>query len=141
MRHDEGSVLIQAIGGVLLTIVVTVTLFDVGNIAMQRTALSTVATDVALQAATAIDVDALYRDGVGASLMLDPLLAQSRARLALRQFDTSQFAGLRLDDIVVDGGDVRVVVSAEVPAPLGPITGRRTMRMRAAAAVGTPTRF
>ena len=47
----------------------------------------------------------------------------------------------RLDEVVVTGSAVRVIVSARVPAPLGRITGERTIRMRAAAAAMTPTRL
>lgn len=141
MRRDEGSVLVQAIGGALLALIVTVTMFDLGNIAIRRTALMTIATDVALQAATAIDIEALYRGSVGTELALDPIAAMDRANLAVMQADTSVLQDLRLDDVVVDGSAVRVVVSARVPAPLGRITGDRTMRMRATAAVTTPTRL
>ena len=141
MSRDEGSVLIQAIGGVLLAVVITITMFDVGNIAIRRTALMTVANDVALKAATAIDVNALYNGSIGAELPLDPIVAVDRANLAVMQLQDPQLPDLRLDDVVVQGSAVRVVVSARVPAPLGTITGNRTIRMRAAAEVATPTRF
>lgn len=141
MRSDDGSVLIQAIGGALLAVVITVTMFDLGNIAIHRTALMTVANDVALQAATAIDVGALYRGSVGSELALDPIAAADKAALAVMQIHDTALPDLRLDDVVVNGSAVRVVVSARVPAPLGRITGERTMRMRAAAAVMTPTRL
>lgn len=140
MSREEGSVLIQAVGGALLAIVVSVTMFDLGNLAMQRTALMTIANDVAMQAATAIDVEALYRGTIESELALDPIAAMDRANLAVMQTSSTQLQDLRLDDVVVNGSAVRVVVSARVPSPLGRITGERTMRMRAAAAVTTPTR-
>ena len=139
MRRDDGSVLIQAVGGAVLALIVTITMFDLGNIAIHRTALMTVANDVALQAATAIDVEALYRGSLGSELALDPSAAMERARIAVEQTSDAQLQDLRLDEVVVTGSAVRVIVSARVPAPLGRITGERTIRMRAAAAAMTPT--
>ena len=141
MRRDDGTVLIQAIGGVLLALVVTVTMFDLGSLFMSRTALMSVANDVALQASTAVDIDALYAAPIGTELALDANLASQRAVVATANVSDTRLHDIRLDDVAVSGDAVRVVVSAAVPNPLGPITGNRTMRLRAAAAASTPTRF
>lgn len=141
MTRDDGTVLVQAIGGVLLALLVAITCFDVGAIFNARTALHTAANDVALRAATAIDVEALYAAPIGATLALDPELATGRAMTAAMDVADPRLTDVRLDDVEVVGDAVRVVLSAAVPHPLGPIVGERTFRIRAAAAAGTPTRF
>lgn len=141
MKRDDGTVLVQAIGGVLLVLVVTMTCFDVGAIFNARTALHTAASDVALRAATAIDVDALYASPIGATLDLNPELATRKAMTAAMDVSDPRLTDVRLDDVDIAGDEVRVVLSAAVPHPLGPIVGDRTLRIRAAAAAGTPTRF
>lgn len=141
MKRDEGTVLVMAIGGVLLAVIVTVTLFDLGGVYFRWTALMNAANDVALQASTAIDVDALYRGSIGSQLVLDPLVARQRAALAVSGNRDPHLPDLRLDEVVVDGSSVRVVVSVSIPPPLGRISGNRSMRMRASAAAMTPTRF
>ena len=141
MRRDDGTVLVQAIGGALLAVVISITFFDLGSIMLARTALLSAANDVALRAATSIDLDALYAAPVGSVIGLDANLASQRAAIAAAEIADPRLDDLRLDDVAVAGDAVRVVVSAAIPDPLGPITGERTMRIRAAAAASTPTRF
>lgn len=141
MRRDDGTVLVQALGGALLAIVVTITFFDLGSLYVARTRLLTVANDVAIEAATAIDVEAIYASGVGEVLALDPSLASQRAAAAISNATDPRLRDLRLDRLDVHGGVVRVEVSAAVPNPLGPIAGQRSVRMRASASASTQVRF
>ena len=133
--------LVQAIAGVLLSLVVAIALFDLGSLFLARTALLTVANDAALQAATAVDIEAIYANGVGEVLPLDPIIANERAVLTVMQTTDPRLQDLRLDDVEVVGGDVRVVVSATSPAPLYAPWRNAVVRMRAAAAASVPTRL
>ena len=141
MKRDDGTVLVQAIAGVLLALVTAVTVFDVGNLFLTRTAVMSAAHDVALHAATAIDIDALYEQGIGDTLPLDPALAAIRAQQAVGFIEHPRVRDLRLDDVVVDGSEVRIVVSAHMPSPLRFGSDRRGLRIRAAAAAAVPTRW
>lgn len=139
--RDDGTVLVQAIAGVLLALVAAIALFDLGSLFIARTALMTVASDVALRAATAVDIDAIYANGVGEVLPLDPIVANERAVLTVMQITDPRLRDLRLDDVQVVGGDVRVVVSAVSPTPLYAPWRTASVRMRAAAAATVPTRL
>ena len=141
MRRDDGSVLVYAIGGVLLVLAVTLVLADTSSLFMRRAALMAIADNAALAAASAIDVDAIYADGVGASLSLDPALATGLARNAVDASSDARLTDIRLDDIEVQGDVATVIVSARIPAPLSGITGSRTVRIRAAASASNPTRL
>lgn len=141
MRRDDGSVLIHAIGGVLLVLTVTLVLADTSSLFMRRTALMMIADDAAIAAAGAIDVEAIYEGGVGTSLPLDPALARALAQQAVDASSDSRLSDVRLDEVEVTGDIATVLVSARVPAPLSGITGDRTVRLRVAASAGTPTRF
>lgn len=141
MRRDDGTVLVQAIAGVLLALITAVTVFDVGNLFLTRTAVMSAAHDVALHAATAIDIDALYELGIGDTLPLDPALAAIRAQQAVGFIEDPHVRDLRLEELVVDGSEVRIEVSAQMPSPLRFGSKREGLRIRAAAAAAVPTRW
>lgn len=141
MRRDDGTVLVQAIGGVLLAAVVSVAMLDLGSLHLTRTALSVVATDAALAASTAIDVDALYEQGIGSTLPLDPLLASERAITSVRYASDPRLQDLRVDDVDVIGDAVRVDVSALVETPLHGFGAPQFVRLHATATATVPTRF
>lgn len=138
---DDGTVLGYAIAGVLLVVAVTLVLTDTSSLYMRRTALMMVADDAAIAAANAIDVDALYTQGIGASLTLDPLEGRALAQASVDSVQDARLRDVRLDAVSVTGSEVEVVVSAAVPSPVSGITGARTLRIRARASASTPTRF
>lgn len=141
MKCDDGTVLVQAVGGLLLAALVSVAMLDLGTLHLTRTALSTIATDAALAASTAIDVDAIYEQGVGAALPLDPTLAANRALASVMFVSDSRLHDLRIDDVDVIGDAVRVQVSALVDAPLRGLAASDAVRLHAAATATVPTRF
>lgn len=141
LQRDEGTVLVYALGGVLLVLSVVLVLADTSSLFMRRAALMTVADDAAIAAANAIDVSAIYANGVGESLGLDPVLARAYAQAAVDGTQDARLNDVRLDAVTVYAGAVEVRVSAAVPSPIGGITGNRSLRIRASATASTPARF
>ena len=140
-RGEEGSVLVFALGGVLLVLLATLVLADTSSLYMRRSALLMVADNAAMAAATAVNVDAIYADGVGASLALDPTVAHALAQASVQQVDDARLRDVRLDAAVVEGDRVTVTVSAAVPSAFSGIPGGRNLRIRARASASTPTRL
>lgn len=141
LRRDEGTVLVYALGGVLLVLSVVLVLTDTSSLFMRRAALMTVADDAAIAAANAIDVNAIYANGVGDSLGLDPVLARDYAQVAVDGAQDARLTDVRLDAVMVFANAVEVRVSAAVPSPISGFTGDRSLRIRASATASTPTRF
>lgn len=133
--------LVYALGGVLLVLSVVLVLADTSSLFMRRAALMTVADDAAIAAANAIDVNAIYANGVSDSLGLDPALARAYAQAAVDGTQDARLTDVRLDAVMVFANAVEVRVSAAIPSPIGGITGNRSLRIRASATASTPTRF
>lgn len=141
MNRDDGTVLVQAIAGLLCAALCSVAMLDLGSLHLTRTALSTIATDAALAASTAIDVEAIYEQGVGDTLPIDPGLASQRALMSVMFVEHSRLQDVRVDDVTVVDDAVRVQVSARVASPLRGFGADHDIRMRAAATATVPTRF
>ena len=141
VRADHGTVMVYALGGVLLVLSVILVLSDTSSLFMQRAALMMVADDAAIAAANAIDVGAIYAQGVGDVLILDPVLAQEFAAQSVSGAQDARLEDIHLDAVTVSGDSVEVLVSAAVPSAIGGIVGNRTVRIRARANASTPTRF
>ena len=129
MKREEGSVLLLALGAVVIATLAALVVFDASSLYMRKTALLTHADNVAIAAAQAIDVNALYQ-GV---FQLDPALAARVARSATEGTIDARLRDIRLDQIDVAATEVRVTLSAAVPAPLSRIAGARSVRIRASA--------
>jgi uncharacterized membrane protein len=138
---DQGTVLGYAIAGVLLVVAVALVLADTSSLYMRRTALMMVADDAAIAAANAIDLDAIYTQGVGDAMTLDPFEAHALAQESVDAVQDARLREVRLDAVSVSGSEVEVVVSAAVPSPISGITGDRNMRIRVRAWASTQTRF
>lgn len=138
---ERGTVLVQAVGGVLLVLATVLVLTDVAGLHLRRTALARIADDAALAGTHAVDLDALYEQGVGQWLPLDPLAASTMARASVVGTRDPLLDEVRVDDVSCDGRTVRVELSAAVPAPIGAVIGDRTWRIRAVAEAAAPTRW
>lgn len=141
LNSDHGTVLAFATAGVLLVVALVLVLADTSSLFMRRAALMMVADDAAIAAANAIDIDAIYTQGVGDVLALDPVRARALAQQSVEAAQDSRLSVVRLDAVEVSGDVVEVVVSAAVPSALGGITGERHVRIRVRAGASTPTRF
>lgn len=129
MKRDEGSVLLLAIGAVVVAALAALVIFDASSLYMRKTALLTHADNVAIAAAQAIDVDALYQG----EFRLDPASAVRVAHSAVAGTIDARLRDIRLEQIDVAATEVQVTLSAAVPAPLSRIAGVRTVRIRASA--------
>lgn len=136
-RRDGGTVLVLAIGGVLLVITVVIALSDAALLHVRRAALASVADDAAIAASQGIDIAALYRDGIGATLPLDPALASEYAHRSVAATDDPRLVDLRVDAVEVAGDTVRVVVSAGLPPQLAVLFPGSRLRAMAEAASHT----
>lgn len=141
MKRDDGTVLVQALGGMLLAVLVAMAMLDLGSLHLSRTALSTVAVDAALAASTAIDVDAIYEQGVTDVLPLDPVVAGERAIASVMFVSDPRLRDVRVDDVEVVRDVVLVTVSALVEAPLRGFGNGSAVRMHASATASVPTRL
>lgn len=140
--RDDGTVLVLALASVLLALAVTLALADTSSLFMRRTALMTVADNAAIAAATAVDVESIYADGVGGTLGIDPSGAHLLAADAVAAVDDARLDDVRLDSVDVRDGIVSVIVSARVPRALSGLTvGDRAVRIRAQASASAPTRW
>jgi uncharacterized membrane protein len=140
MRRDQGSVMVYALGGVLLVLAVVLVLADTSSLFMRRAALLAIADNAAIAAANAVDVPSIYETGVTERLRLDPVEAQSLAQSVVGATQDARLADVLLDSVEVVADAVTVTLSAAVPAPLSGITGTRTLRIRAQASAAMPTR-
>jgi len=82
---DRGTVMVLALGGMLLALTVALVLADASSLFMRRTALMAVADEAAIAAASAIDVAALYEQG--RVLHCGPFVALEEELMALGSGD------------------------------------------------------
>ena len=134
MRRDEGSVLLLVLGfaGILLTLVAVVV--DVSAVVLAKRSIASAADGAAVSAAQALDLDAVYRAGLGGQLPLSA--GDARARVAAYEGQVRrQQPGLRLA-LRLDGRTAVVTGSRTVRLPFrlpgtGPVRVSAVARARA----------
>ena len=142
MKNDRGSVLIQALGGLLLVVLAALVATDVARLHLRHSALELIAQDAALAGAAAVDLDALYGGtGIPETLPLDPALADRMARASVLATNEPWVRDVVVEWVRSDGVVVSVGVSGSVPNPLAGIVGERAVRIRAEASAVAPTRW
>jgi len=116
--------------------VVTLTI-NVASIWVARNSLDSVADGCALAAAQAVDVQAIYRNGVTTHIPLSSNLARQNVAIYLSKGHVrAQFTDFTVRSIVVTRSQVRVEVQALAPLPFGYLMGRmRPVIVSAASAV------
>ncbi|MDP9465891.1 MAG: pilus assembly protein TadG-related protein [Actinomycetota bacterium] len=111
MTRDEGSVLLLVIGfaGILLTLVAVVA--DVSAVVLAKRSLASAADGAAVSAVQALDLDAVYDEGLGDQIPLST--GDARARVAAYEGQMRrQQLGLRL--VVRLEGRTAVVTGSRV---------------------------
>jgi len=134
VRRDEGSVLLLVLGfaGILLTLVAVVV--DVSAVVLAKRSIASAADGAAVSAAQALDLDAVYRAGLGGQLPLSA--GDARARVAAYEGQVRrQQPGLRLA-LRLDGRTAVVTGSRTVRLPFrlpgtGPVRVSAVARARA----------
>ena len=134
MRRDDGSVLLLVIGfaGILLVLVAVVA--DVSAVVLAKRSVASAADGAAVSAAQALDLDAVYDEGLGEQLPLST--GDARARVAAYDAQTrGQQPGLRLV-LRIEGRTAVVTGSRTVRLPFrlpgtGPVRVSAVARSRA----------
>jgi hypothetical protein len=134
VAQEDGSVLLLVLGfaGILLTLVAVVA--DVSAVVLAKRSAASAADGAAVSAAQALDLSAVYGDGLGEQLPLDA--AEARARVAAYEAHArGQQPGLRLV-LRLEGRTAVVTGSRTVRLPFrlpgtGPVRVSAVARSRA----------
>ena len=116
--RDEGSVLLLAIGMVVLGVLAFTVLVDASAAFLQRQRLLALADSAALAGAQAIDLEQYYLLGASASTRLDPVAVAA----AVRRHVTATGAAREIDGLVIaratsDGTSIDVALYAPLRLP------------------------
>ena len=137
LRGEQGTVLVLVLGFAMLLALMVGVVVNVSAAALARRAVAGAADGAAVAAAQALDVDALYRDGLsGERLPLSPAGARQRVAAYGAQVAATQ-PGLRLS-VTVQGPTASVVAVREVQLPFGRLVGLRPLRVEATARARAP---
>ena len=135
MRDDDGSVLLLVLGfaGILLTLVAVVA--DVSAVVLAKRSVASAADGAAVSAAQALDLGAVYGEGLGDRIPLDA--AEARARVGAYEAQVrGQQPGLRLG-LRLEGRTAVVTGSRTVRLPFR-LPGTGLVRVSAVARAQAP---
>jgi len=137
LRSDNGSVMVLGLGLSIAALMVVTLSVNVTSVWVARHSLDSVADGCALAAAQAVDVRAIYRQGVTVRIPLDQSLARQYVSSYLTKANVrTQFTDFRVRSVRVTHNQVRVEVEALSPLPFGYLMGRmRPVIVSAASAV------
>ena len=134
---EQGTVLVLVIGFAMLLALMVGVVVNVSAAALARRAVAGAADGAAVAAAQALDVDALYRDGLaGDRLPLSPAGARQAVAAYGAQVAATQ-PWLRLS-VTVQGRTASVVAVRDVALPFGRLVGLRPLRVEATARARAP---
>ena len=137
LRSENGSVMVLGLGLTITALMVVTLSVNVTSVWVARHSLDSVADGCALAAAQAVDVRAIYRQGVTGRVPLDQSLARQYVSRYLAKGNVrTKFTDFRVRSIRVTHSQVRVEVEALAPLPFGYLMGRmRPVIVSAASAV------
>jgi archaellum component FlaF (FlaF/FlaG flagellin family) len=117
---DEGSILVFGIGLSLVGLMIATVSINVASIWVTRNVLDGIADGAALSAAQAVDVDSVYRQGLGTQLRLGETLARTKVREYVTAANVgSQVQQFSVRSVVVSGTSVTVTVQASPKTAFG----------------------
>jgi archaellum component FlaF (FlaF/FlaG flagellin family) len=117
---DEGSILVFGIGLSLVGLMIATVSINVASIWVTRNVLDGIADGAALSAAQAVDVDSVYRQGLGTQLRLSETLARTKVREYVTAANVgSQVQQFSVRSVVVSGTSVTVTVQASPKTAFG----------------------
>jgi hypothetical protein len=137
MSDEHGSVMVLGIGLSIAALMVITLAVNISSVWVARHSLDSVADGCALAAAQAVDVQAIYSDGVTSRIPLNQTLArQYVASYIAKGTVRTQFTNFTVRSVRVTQSQVRVEVQALAPMPFGYLMGRmRPVIVSAASAV------
>ena len=129
---ERGQVTVLVVGFFFVVATLVAVVVDASAAYLQRQRLANLADGAALAAADAVDLDALYADGVGQSVILSDAAARQQVTdyLAVAGADV---VGLRWT-VAATGDEVQVQVSGMLELPLGVPGVAQEIRVTAAGA-------
>jgi archaellum component FlaF (FlaF/FlaG flagellin family) len=117
---DEGSILVFGIGLSVAGLMIATVSINVASIWVTRNVLDGIADGAALSAAQAVDVDSVYRQGLGTQLRLSETLARTKVREYVTAANVgSQVQQFSVRSVVVSGTSVTVTVQARPRTAFG----------------------
>jgi uncharacterized membrane protein len=116
-RHAEaGQITLLVIGFAAMLVALVAVVVDASQVMLLRRSLSSLADGAALAGAQAASERAVYSEGVGEVLPIDPAAARVAVVDYLRSSGADDIDGLRLAAVAVEAG--RVTVTLAAPAEL-----------------------
>lgn len=113
LRRDDGSVLVLALGFIVICVIAVAVVADASTVFLARRSLQARADSAALAGAQAIDLEAYYSQGASARITLDP----SRVRAAVERHVRRAPGDGRLIGVSLRGDQVVVSMSDRVRPP------------------------
>ncbi len=118
--RDEGSILLFGIGLSVAGLMIATVSINVASLWVTRNVLDGIADGAALSAAQAVNVDAIYRDGLDANLRLSESLARAKVNQYVDAANVrSQVQQFSVRSVRVSGTAVTVTVQASPMTAFG----------------------
>ena len=137
-RDERGTVLVLLLGFTAVLLLMVAVVVNVSAVVLAKRGVVSAADGAAIAAAQELNLTALYRDGLGTRIPLDPGRVSSVVEVYERRADDRQ-PGLDLAGSV-EGGTTAVVTGVRmVRLPFGEILGFRPVRVEAEARAQAPT--
>ena len=119
-QAEDGSILLFGIGLAIAALMIVTAAVNVAALWTTRNVLDGVADGAALAAAQAVDANSVYRNGLGAALVLSEPLARTRVTQYVQASGVrKQVSGFAVRSVVVSGRAVTVTVQAHPVMPFG----------------------
>ena len=120
LGRDEGSILLFGIGLSVAGLMIATISINVASLWVTRNVLDGIADGAALSAAQAVNVDAIYRDGLDANLRLSESLARAKVNQYVDAANVrSQVQQFSIRSVRVSGTAVTVTVQASPRTAFG----------------------
>ena len=118
--RDNGSILLFGIGLSIAGLMIATVSINVASLWVTRNVLDGIADGAALSAAQAVNVDAIYRDGLDANLRLSESLARAKVNQYVAAANVrSQVQKFSVRSVKVSGSAVTVTVQASPSTAFG----------------------
>jgi hypothetical protein len=133
---DDGTILVLTLGFVAVLVVMVGVVVNVSSVVLAKRGVASAADGAAVSAAQALDLGALYEQGLGAQVPLSSRDADARVQAYAAAARSGQ-PGLQLW-LSIEGGGTAVVEGARVVRPPFPLFGTGDVTVRAVARARAP---
>lgn len=133
---DDGTILVLTLGFVAILVLMVGVVVNVSSVVLAKRGVASAADGAAVSAAQALDLTALYDQGLGAQVPLSYDDANSRVQAYAAGVRPGQ-PGLQLS-LAIEGGATAVVEGVRVVRPPFPLFGTGDVTVRAVARARAP---